>query len=273
MSPSSPPGKRTLAAAAALAAVVALYLAIAYFVAPDLWRHVERQRGAADLGARTVTAQGIPGDVINVGLEGAEDDLQCAMAAAGWSPADPVTLASALKIAGSVAFRRPYVHAPVSALYFAGRRQDLAFEAPAGTDAGVRHHVRFWKAPGAGDGGLPVWLGAATFDRGVGVSHYTGQVTHRIAPDIDAERDRLMQDLVAAKRVARTYWVGGVGPTVSGRNGGGDPFHTDGEIAFADLAPGCAQAAAPVEVEPPSPRIAVRSAIFSWILAARRLFP
>ena len=273
MSPSRSPGQRALAVAAALAAVAALWLAVAYLVAPGVWRHVERQQSAAGLGARTVTAQGIPGDVINVGLEGDEDDLQCAMAAAGWSPADPVTLASSLKIVGSVAFRRPYVHAPVSALLFDGRRQDFAFEASSGVDAGVRHHVRFWKAPAAGDGGRPVWLGAATFDRGVGVSHYTGQITHHIAPDVDAERDLLMENLVAAKRVARTYWVDGVGPTVSGRNGGGDPFFTDGEIAFADLAPGCGPATAPTRTEAPPPRIAVRSAIYAWILAARRLLP
>jgi len=250
MSPSRSPGQRALAVAAALAAVAALWLAVAYLVAPGVWRHVERQQSAAGLGARTVTAQGIPGDVINVGLEGDEDDLQCAMAAAGWSPADPV-----------------------SALYFDGRRQDFAFEASSGVDAGVRHHVRFWKAPAAGDGGRPVWLGAATFDRGVGVSHYTGQITHHIAPDVDAERDLLLENLVAAKRVARTYWVDGVGPTVSGRNGGGDPFFTDGEIAFADLAPGCGPATAPTRTEAPPPRIAVRSAIYAWILAARRLLP
>ena len=95
----------------------------------------------------------------------------------------------------------------------------------------------------------------------------------RLLREGEAALDALMQDLVAAKRVARTDWVAGVGPTVSGLNGGGDPFHTDGEIAFADLAPGCAPAAAPVDVEEPSPRIAVRSAIYSWILAARGLFP
>ena len=45
----------------------------------------------------------------------------------------------------------------------------------------------FWKALDVGDDGLPVWLGAAVFDDGLGVSHYTGQVTHHTAADIDAE--------------------------------------------------------------------------------------
>ena len=34
----------------------------------------------------------------------------------------------------------------------------------------------------------------ATFDRGVELSRYTGQITHRIAPDIDEERDTLVHE-------------------------------------------------------------------------------
>ena len=46
--------------------------------------------------------------------------------------------------------------------------------------------------------------------------------------------------------------MSGVGPTLFGRNGGGDPFFTDGEIGFARLAPGCeAQEGAPVALAPP----------------------
>src|SRR5208283_6055201 len=90
----------------AVATLVMAYVVLAYLLAPFAWRHYEHQARLADLGARTVTAQGIPGDVINVGLEGSEADVVCALAAAGWSPSDPVTLSSSLKIVGSVTFRR-----------------------------------------------------------------------------------------------------------------------------------------------------------------------
>ena len=262
--------RRALAVVATLAAA---YLVFAYLVAPFAWRHYERQAAIAELGARTVTAQGIPGDVINVGVEGSEDDLLCAMNAAGWSPSDPVTLVSSLKIAGSVAFRRPYHRAPVSPLFFDGRKQDLAFEKATGASPRTRHHVRFWKALDKGDDGRPVWLGAAVFDDGLGISHYTGQITHHTAPDIDAERDLLIENLVAAKRVTRTYSVSGLGPTLFGRNGGGDPFTTDGEIAFADLAPGCATREAPPEVQLPPPRIAAKNVVYRWLAAVRGLLP
>jgi hypothetical protein len=43
------------------------------------------------------------------------------MHAAGWYPADPVTLKSSLEIVASVALDRPYNRAPVSPLLYAGR--------------------------------------------------------------------------------------------------------------------------------------------------------
>ncbi|MBV9287990.1 MAG: LssY C-terminal domain-containing protein [Hyphomicrobiales bacterium] len=251
--------------AIAAAVVLATYVVLAYLLAPLFWRHYEHQKGLAELDATTRTAQGIPGDPINIGLEGSEADLVCALAAAGWSPADPVTLASSIKIAGSVVFRRAYQHAPVSPLFLNGRKQDLAFEKPSGGSASQRHHVRFWKALEAGDDGLPVWLGAATFDRSVGVSHYTGQITHHVAPDVDAERDFVADDLAAAQKVETRYWVSGAGPTLIGRNGGGDPYFSDGEIAFVRLVEGCeATQAAPVALPQPA-RIAAKSAVFAWL--------
>jgi hypothetical protein len=257
----------------ALVAALGVYLLFAYLVAPFFWRHYEHQAGLAGVEARTFTAQGIPGDAINVGLEGSEADVVCAMTAAGWSPADPVTIASSLKIAGSVAFRRPYHRAPVSPLFFEGRKQDLAFEKPSGKSASSRHHVRFWKALDAGEDGRPVWLGSATFDDHVGVNHYTGQITHHVAPDIDAERDLLSANLEAAGKVEATYWVGATGPTLFGRNGGGDPYFTDGEIAFSRLVEGCeAHQGAPVALPAP-PRIAAKNAVFAWIVKLWRALP
>jgi LssY C-terminus len=258
----------------ALAAIliVGAYVAAAYVSAPYFWRHYEHQAGLADLAATTVTAQGIPGDAINIGLEGDEDDVLCAMRDAGWTPADPVTFISALRIAGSVLLDRPYPKAPISPLFYEGRRQDLAFEKASGRSATHRHHVRFWKALAAGEDGHPVWLGAATFDDSVGVSHYTGQITHHVAPDIDAERDSLSADLLAAKKVEATYSVSGVGPTLFGRNGGGDPYFTDGEIAFSKLVSGCgAQEGAPVALAPPA-RSHVKKVVFGWLAALRRKF-
>ena len=222
-------------ALAGLLAVAVAYVLVAYVVLPLAWDRYEHQPGLAVVPMVTRTAEGIPGDPLNVGLVGAEEDIVAAMHAAGWEPADPITLRSSIEIIGSVLLDRPDVHAPVSPLFVQGRRQDLAFEKPVGHSADQRHHVRFWKILENGEEGRPVWLGAVTFDRGVGVSHRTGEVTHHIAPDIDAERNLLIADLAAPGRLSAVYQVTGIGPTLYGRNGGGDPYHSDGELTVGRL--------------------------------------
>jgi len=223
-------------------AVVAalLYGVVAYILLPMAWTHHEHQPGLATRPMVTQTKQGIPGDALNVGLVGERDAVIRAMNEASWFPADPITLRSSVEIVGSVLLDRPYKHAPVSPLYYQGRVEDLAFEKPSGKSADRRHHVRFWQVLDKGAEGRPVWLGAVTFDRGVGISHYTGQVTHHISPGIDEERDGLINDLKAAKVVEAVYQVSGIGPTLNGRNGGGDPYWTDGEIGMVRLTPDAA---------------------------------
>jgi len=184
-----------------LAAVVVLYVTVAYFVLPLLWVHYEHQRGLTGLPMVTRTGDDLPGDPLNIGLVGATEDLVHAMHAAGWHPADPVTFRTSIGIIGSVVLDRPYPDAPVSPLFLDGRREDLAFEKPDGRSADRRHHVRLWRVLENGEEGRPVWLGAATFDKGVGISRYTGQVTHHIAPDIDAERDLLTHELELNREV------------------------------------------------------------------------
>ena len=224
--------------AGAAAALLAVYLLAAYLVVPALWKRYEREPGLQHRPMVTVTAQGIPGDPLNVGLVGSQEELVQALHAAGWYPADPVTLRTSVEIAGSVLFDRPYRDAPVSPLFYDGRQQDLAFEKPVGGSADRRNHVRFWQVLAEGANGRPVWLGSATFDRSAGLSHDTGQITHHIAPDIDAERDRLIADLGTAGQLSGTFQMPGTGPTESGRNGGGDPYRTDGQIAVGVLTPG-----------------------------------
>jgi hypothetical protein len=237
--PMSPPRSKTKTLLSALTLLLAVYGVLAYFLLPLAWTHHEHQKGLAVLPMATRTAQGIPGDPINVGLIGSKEDVLCAMHAAVWFPADSITLKSSIEIVGSVVLNRPYRDAPVSPLFYQDRREDLAFEKPDGNSADKRQHVRFWQVLKQGDEGRPVWLGSVTFDRGVGLSDYTGQVTHHIAPDIDTERRRLSGDLATAKVVAATYEVSGIGPTLNGRNGEGDRYYTDGEIRISRLVAGC----------------------------------
>ena len=232
--PEIPPAKRSSLRNRIVVVVVGLlllYAAAAYIVMPLDWRrYVRRHPALDDIPDITYTKTGIPGDPLNVALIGTETDVKRIMLAAHWYPADPLTLRSCLKIASATVLKRPYDDAPVSNLYLFGRKEDLAFEQPVGDNPRKRHHVRFWRSEKTDPDGRPVWIGSATFDQRVGFSHRTGQITHHIAPDVDAERDHLFDMLRQTGDLSEVYVEDHFHKTLDGRNGGGDPWHTDGRL-------------------------------------------
>jgi hypothetical protein len=208
-----------------------LYLIAAYYVIPYGWKHFAlRHPELEEIPRVTQTGSGIPADPLNVEMIGAERDLKKIMVAAHWYPADPLTLRSCLGIAQATVLKRPYDYAPISNLYLFGRREDLAFEKPFGSNPRARHHVRFWRAPMTDQEGRAVWMGAAIFDKSVGFSHRTGQITHHTAANIDAERDFLFLDLEQTGGLASVDIVDGFHTILTGKNGGGDPWYTDGRL-------------------------------------------
>lgn len=222
--------RRRLLKYAALA--LAGYLVIAYAVMPLFWEfYTHRHPALDDVPGITETTTGIPGDPINVALVGTQTQIEEIMKAAGWYPANALGLESDLKIAADTVFDRPDDEAPVSSLYLYGRKEDLAFEKPVGDNPKQRNHVRFWKSPKIDADGRPFWMGSATYDERVGFSHTTGEVTHHIGPDIDTERDQLMHDLQQTGQLSETYTVKDFHKVREGRNGGGDPWHTDGGLS------------------------------------------
>ena len=263
------PGRGGLRRAFTLTLIILLgYGLLAYLILPGLWTHYEHQKGLAELPMVTRTSQGIPGDPMNVGIIGEQRDVVCAMHAAGWYPADPITLKSSIEIVGSVLLDRPYKDAPVSNLYYQGRREDLAYEKPIGGSADRRNHVRYWKVLNEGEEKRPVWLGAATEDRGVGVSHYTAAVTHHISPNLDAERAVLTADIEKAGMATAKYQVTGIGPTIAGYNGGGDLYYTDGEIWVLRLVEACKKRDGPAETIPSPPATELKDQIWRAIANA-----
>jgi hypothetical protein len=216
--------------------LLAGYLLLAYVVVPRVWRRELKEHPDLSGGPRiTHTANGIPGDPLNLALLGTEAELIRGMTGAKWNPADAITLSSSLRIAVDSVFGRPDVDAPVSDLFLFGRKQDLAFEKPVGDNPRQRHHVRFWRWDQE-KRGEPVWFGAATYDERVGLSHTTGQITHHIGPDVDADRDRLLSELMKAGKAEEIYYVTNFHKVLEGKNGGGDPWHTDGRLGVLILA-------------------------------------
>jgi len=219
-----------------VAVCLATYVAVAYGLMPVAWKRYVRKHPALDqVPGITETKTGIPGDPLNVGLIGTREQVIQIMTAAKWPEANPLGVRSDLKIAEATVLERPDAQAPVSSLYLFGRKEDLAFEQQVGHDPRQRHHVRFWQTT-AEEGGRPVWVGSAVFDRKVGFSHTTGQITHHTGANVDAERDLLFADLAQTGELADRYVVPDFHKVHHGRNGGGDPWNTDGSLYMGVIA-------------------------------------
>lgn len=211
---------------------------LAYLVLPRLHSILTRIYVPDYFIGRARTSDGLLGDPVNVALLGTEAQLHQVMRRAGWTIADDVTLASSWRIVTSTLLRRSYLEAPVSPLFLFGRQQDFAYQQEVDGSPGRRHHVRFWHCPPAWllPGGLAVdWLAAGTYDRSVGFSLFTLQITHKIDEHTDDERDHIVKTISeaepsAAVRVVRDFSTG-----YHTRNGGGDEIATDGDLPIVDL--------------------------------------
>lgn len=215
--------------------LIAAYLLAAYVIMPWLDKTEVRHDPALYENPRlTHTGTGLAGDPLNIELVGTEEDVIRAMAAAGWFPADPLTFRSSVRIVADTVFKKPDDDATVSSLFLYGRKEDLAFELPAGDSPKERHHVRFWRSENLVEG-RPVWMGSAAYDMGVELSRTTGEVTHHIFPAVDLERDLLLADLTKGTPNLTTKWIDGYHTELQGKNGGGDLWKTDGRLAVAEL--------------------------------------
>ncbi len=178
---------------------------------------------------------GVPGDPLNVRVVASETQLGAAFANAGWYRADEITFITALRISIDSLLARKYSTAPVSNLYLFGRRQDIAFEQP-GRSVRERDHVRFWKTSVPDKNGRPLWVGGATKDIRVALSPRTHMPTHLISPDVDIERDFLVEDLSATGWVVHVEYARGFGHEIQRDNGDGGRYHSDGTVAMMQLA-------------------------------------
>ena len=62
------------------------------------------------------------------------------------------------------------------------------------------------------------------------------RITHHIDADVDAERDKLLADLRQTPLMAAVQWIVGFQEKLEGRNGGGDPYDTDGRLPVVVVA-------------------------------------
>ena len=108
----------------------------------------------------------------------------------------------------------------------------------------------FWTCPPGWllPGGFGVdWLAAGTYDRSVGLSLFTGQITHKIDQDVDVERDHIIASITTTTTAAQVEVLRNYSSGYHSRNGGGDGIETDGDLPVVDLSG--LGGSAPLEVE------------------------
>ncbi len=177
--------------------------------------------------------QGVPSDLTNLMFLGTQAQMEAAFAAAGWSSAARLNAASGLEVFQAIAESRGYKEAPMSILLLDGKRPDAVFQKQNNTFE-KRHHLRVWRRP-ADFQGRPVWVCAATHDTGIEFSAEKRTFIHRIDSNIDAERAKVVGDLVFSGHVAALSLVARPAVPTDAHNATGDRLETDGAQAVIEL--------------------------------------
>lgn len=221
-----------------IADLFVLWAFTAYLVLPRIHRKLTSLYLPDYFIGRARTGDGILGDPVNIAFLGGAQQLIKSMKKAGWAQAEELNTKSSIKMTKSTLLKHSYKNAPVSSLYLFGLKQDYAFQQQVDGNPKLRHHIRFWKVPAGWKlpGGFEAdWLAAATYDRAVGFSLFTLQVTHKISEDIDEERDYVIKTLKKANPKIHVHVVQDYAVGYHSRNGGGDNIKTDGALPFVDL--------------------------------------
>lgn len=214
------------------------WLFVSYLVLPRLHRILTRIYIPGYFIGRTRTSDGLLGDPVNVALRGRESQVHTTLARSGWVRADEIDLGSTRKIVSATLRGRSYATAPVSPLYLFDRPQDFAYQQEVSGSPSRRHHIRFWRCPPGWTlpGGYAVdWLAAGTFDRSVGLSLFTLQITHKIEQQTDVERDFLLATITETDPSVEVDIIEDFSSGYHSRNGGGDCIQTDGDLPVVDL--------------------------------------
>ncbi|HZT30102.1 MAG TPA: LssY C-terminal domain-containing protein [Bryobacteraceae bacterium] len=174
-----------------------------------------------------------PSDMTNLMFIGSEELLRAAFADAGWSEAAALSTQSKLETFRAIAEVRGYKEAPVSVLLLDGQAPSLVFEKLNNTFA-QRHHLRVWRRPVSFEG-KAVWVCSATHDTGIAFSEKDRTFIHKIDPQIDRERAKVVSDLLLTGKVRSLAAVERPLVPRQSANATGDQLLTDGQMAVVIL--------------------------------------
>jgi hypothetical protein len=171
----------------------------------------------------------VKSDITNLMFIGTQEALTASFAEAGWASADALNDRSKFKTAQALIEQRGYNAAPVSILLLDDRPPDLVYQKGNNTFA-ARHHLRIWRSPDNFQG-QPVWISSSTHDIGIDFSQQNMTFIHKIDPNIDAERAKVVNDLLFTGKVKSIALVPRPSVPEHARNATGDNLDTDGSMA------------------------------------------
>jgi hypothetical protein len=196
---------------------------------PDLFNDIPRR--VSD----KASSNGNAGDMVNFALLGTEQEVLNAFKSAGWVAVDKSVQDAILNSVLKTLSREAYTEMPMSTLYLFGRPQDMSYaRADPLMVAAERHHLRVWKTDKT-VGGRTLWVGSATHDIGFEKDQRTGGVTHKIDPDVDKERQYLLDSFDAAGAFSSAAYVTPSDPLREARTATGGTFQSDGRIVVMAL--------------------------------------
>ena len=169
-----------------------------------------------------------PSDITNIMLIATEAEIRAAFAKAGWSNSARLSTQSKLETARALIEDRGYKEGPMSVLLLDNQPPAFAFQKGNDTYA-QRHHIRIFARPGTFDG-RPVWVCSSTHDTGIDFSERDRTFIHKIDPDIDKERAKVVNDLLFARAVRSAALVDRPDIQSGLTNATGDPLRTDGRM-------------------------------------------
>ncbi len=147
---------------------------------------------------------------------------------AGWSEAEQPNLKNFLKLSSAIAKNTTYPAAPMTPSFYQSKANDFGFEKSTELNtARQRHHTRYWET-NYKINNAEVWVATASFDQGVELGPIIQLPVHKINPDIDTEREFIMNDLLKTDLIGSYQKIYLVGET-KGTNAVGDKFTTDGQ--------------------------------------------
>ena len=182
------------------------------------------------LPRRVASKAGTPGDMVNFLLIGTKKQMEDSLKAAGWFQVDRTPEDAITHAIQEITEHKAYSEMPMSELYLFGRPQDYGWAE--GIPIHIvteRNHFRLWESPWLTTDGQTVWVGAGTHD--IDIEQDTlGNLTHKIDPDVDQERDYIAGSLADASKVKERSYLAPTNPVQQGATATGGSFHSDGRI-------------------------------------------